>query len=80
MYHKANPFACKQVNFSYHPPKFRFNKKNNMNFFFIYSFQTLPGLINKYQKELLQPQLTLIIIRDLLMLMKPWQFRAISPA
>lgn len=33
LYHKTNPSACKQVNCSYHPPEFRLNKKNNMNFF-----------------------------------------------
>lgn len=34
-YHKAIPFACKQVNLDYCPPKFRLNKKNNMNFFYL---------------------------------------------
>lgn len=40
MYHKANPFACKQVNFSYHPPEFRLNKKNSMIFFYLLSPNT----------------------------------------
>lgn len=52
-------------------------------FFFFFPLlcylQILPGLINKQRKQLLGPQLILIVIRDLLNSVKLWQFRAIGP-